>query len=574
MFRLLRYLKQYKTETLLAPFFKLVEVAFELTVPLVIARLIDNGIEKRDLSYIIYMCGLLGVFALCGFLSALLAQYFAAKAAVGFGTALRHDLFAHIGTLSFADTDRLGTSALITGLTGDINQVQTGINLTLRLILRSPFVVFGAVAMAFTVDARAALIFAAAVPLLAAVIFAVMLASIPIYKKVQEGLDALVAKTRDNLKGVRVIRAFLKEKDEEKEFNRKNDALAFLQIKVGKIAAFLNPATLFLINAAIVLLIYTGALRVESGHLTKGGVAALYNYMSQILVELIKLASLIITAARAVACGNRIEGILRTEPGMVFGAETDGDKQAENAVEFQNVSFAYGAGAPTLQNITLSLKRGQTLGVIGATGSGKSTLAHLIERFYDATEGAVYVDGTDVKAYTAEGLRKKIGIVPQKTVLFHGTLRENIRMGLPDAGDEEISEALRIAQADGIAKEKTGGLDFVIEQDGRNLSGGQRQRLCIARALVRKPEILILDDATSALDYQTAKHFFAALTTADFTPTVLLISQRISALQSADRIAVLEEGRLAGLGTKEELRDTCEVFREICRSQHAGGEQS
>ena len=572
MFRLLRYLKHYKAETLLSPFFKLVEVAFELTVPLIVARLIDNGIEKQDLSYILYMCGLLGIFALCGFLSALLAQYFAAKAAVGFGTALRHDLFAHIGTLSFADIDRTGASTLITGLTGDINQVQTGVNLTLRLILRSPFVVFGAVAMAFTVDASVALIFAAAVPLLAAVIFAVMLISIPIYKKVQEGLDALVAKTRDNLKGSRVIRAFLKEKDEKKEFDGKNDALAFLQIKVGRIAAILNPATLFLINAAIVLLIYTGALRVESGHLTKGGVAALYNYMSQILVELIKLASLIITAARAVACGNRIEKILETEPGMVFGNGTDGDPTSETAVAFKNVTFAYGAGEPTLKGITLSLKRGQTLGVIGATGSGKSTLALLIPRFYDATEGAVYTDGADVKTYTADALRKKIGIVPQKTVLFHGTVRENIQMGLPDAGDEEILEALRIAQADGIIAEKDGGLDFVIEQDGRNLSGGQRQRLCIARALVRKPEILILDDATSALDYQTAKNFFAALKGADFSPTVLLISQRISAMRDADRIAVLEEGRLVGLGTQKELTETCEVFREICRSQHAGGE--
>ena len=572
MFRLLRYLKQYKTETVLSPFFKLVEVAFELTVPLIVARLIDNGIEKQDLSYILYMCGLLGIFALCGFLSALLAQYFAAKAAVGFGTALRHDLFAHIGTLSFADIDRAGIPTLITGLTGDINQVQTGINLTLRLILRSPFVVFGAVAMAFTVDTRVALIFAAAVPLLAAVIFAVMLISIPIYKKVQEGLDALVAKTRDNLKGTRVIRAFLKEQDEKQEFDRQNDALAFLQIKVGKVAAILNPATLFLINAAIVLLIYTGALRVESGHLTKGGVAALYNYMSQILVELIKLASLIITAARAVACGNRIEKILETEPDMVFGNGTDGDHSTENAVDFQNVSFAYGAGEPTLKDITLCLKRGQTLGVIGATGSGKSTLARLIPRFYDTTFGAVTVDGADVKAYTADALRNKIGIVPQKTVLFHGTVRENIQMGLPDAKDEEILEALRIAQADGMVAEKDGGLDFVIEQDGRNLSGGQRQRLCIARALVRKPEILILDDATSALDYQTAKNFFAALNTADFCPTVLLISQRISALRDADRIAVLEEGRLVGLGTQKELTETCEVFREICRSQHAGGE--
>ncbi len=574
MIRLLVFLKKYKTECFLGPLFKLIEAAFELTVPLVVANMIDHGIETGNRTVIYQTCGILIVFAASGLLCALAAQFFAAKAAVGFCTDVRHVLFAHIGRFSYTELDRIGTPTLITRMTGDVNQVQVGLNLALRLLLRSPFVVFGAVLMAFLVDAKAAWVFAAAVPLLLAVVFAIMLICIPLYKKVQKKLDALLAKTRENLQGARVIRAFCKEEDEIGAFHKRNDLLTEMQIAVGKISAFLNPVTFVLINLAVAVLIYTGALRVEGGALTKGSVVALYNYMSQILVELIKLASLIISITKAIASGNRIQAVLDIKPDMPFGKMAEGDRTTPNAVEFQNASLSYGGGERALAAIDLALPRGKTVGIIGSTGSGKSSLVHLIPRFYEATEGAVLVDGVNVREYTRNALREKIGIVPQKTVLFQGTIRDNIRFGKPDATDEEILAALSTAQADGIIREKTGGLDFIIEQDGRNLSGGQRQRLAIARALVRKPEILILDDSASALDYVTAANLMKALRNMGNDMTVLIVSQRISALKNAQTLVVLDNGRVVGIGTEQELLKSCEVFREIYHSQtERGGEQ-
>lgn len=570
MLKLLKYLKKYTKECILSPIFKLIEAVFELIVPLVVASIIDIGISGGDKGHIVNMCLLLGGFAVLGLACALCAQFFAAKAAVGMATDIRHKLFAHIGKLSFSQLDNKSASTLINGMTTDINLVQSGVNLTFRLILRSPIVVFGAVIMAFTVDVKTALVFAVAVPVLAVAVVLIMLATIPLYKRVQQRLDDVLKATRENLTGTRVIRAFCKENSEIKEFDNQNNLLLKIQIVVGKISAFMNPITYLMVNLAVIALIYIGAVSVNSGDISSGAVVAQYNYMSQILVELIKLASLIITITKAIAGGNRIEALLKIEPDLISGDVKKSEKK-ENIIEFNNVSLCYGGDENALQNIFFSVKRGQTVGIIGSTGSGKSSLIHLIPRFYDATSGQVLIDGINVRDYDLDYLRGKIGIVAQKKSLFRGSVRDNIRFGKENASDDEIWSALEIAQAKDMVEQKEGGLDFIVEQDGKNLSGGQRQRLTIARALVRKPEILILDDATSALDYVTAARFSNALKNADFKPTVLIVSQRVSAIKNADIIVVLEEGEMAGIGTSEELLATSDVFREICTSQSEGG---
>lgn len=567
MSKLLKYLKKYKIESILAPFFKLIEVAFELTVPLIVSTIIDVGIENGDKVYIIKRCLLLGLFGILGLCSTLVAQYFSAKASVGFATDIRHALFQHIGKLSYSQLDSLGAPTLITRLTGDINQVQTGTNLTLRLVLRSPFVVFGAVIMAFTVDVKSSLVFVVAVPALAAVVFAIMLVCIPMYRKVQQKLDGMLSKTRENLLGTRVVRAFCKEEEEIADFDAKNSALTEMQTAVGRISAFMNPATFVLINLAIIALIYVGAIRVDSGAISRGAVVALYNYMSQILVELIKLANLIISVTKAIACGNRIQSVLDIEPGTVPGHVIDGNENSEYSVEFDKACLSYNGSEESLHNIDLKIKRGSSIGVIGSTGSGKTSLVNLIPRFYDVTGGCVLVDGVDVRDYDTKALRSKIGVVSQKKALFAGTVRDNIRFGKQDATDEEIWQALETAQAKQMIEDKSGQLDFVLEQEGKNLSGGQRQRMTIARALVRKPEVLILDDAASALDYATGAALNKALRNTDFAPTVITVSQRVAAIRNADTIVVLDEGEIVGMGTNDELLRSCEVYKEIFDSQ-------
>lgn len=567
MSKLLKYLKKYKIESILAPFFKLIEVAFELTVPLIVSTIIDVGIENGDKVYIIKRCLLLGLLGILGLCSTLVAQYFSAKASVGFATDIRHALFKHIGKLSYSQLDSLGAPTLITRLTGDINQVQTGTNLTLRLVLRSPFVVFGAVIMAFTVDVKSSLVFVVAVPALAAVVFAIMLVCIPMYRKVQQKLDGLLSKTRENLLGTRVVRAFCKEDEEIEDFDAKNNALTEMQTAVGRISAFMNPATFVLINFAIIALIYVGAIRVDSGAISRGAVVALYNYMSQILVELIKLANLIISVTKAIACGNRIQSVLDIEPATVPGTVTDGNENSEYSVEFNKACLSYNGSEESLHNIDLKIKRGSSIGVIGSTGSGKTSLVNLIPRFYDVTGGCVLVDGVDVRDYDTKALRSKIGVVSQKKALFAGTVRDNIRFGKQDATDEEIWQALETAQAKQMIEDKSGQLDFVLEQEGKNLSGGQRQRMTIARALVRKPEVLILDDAASALDYATGAALNKALRNTDFAPTVITVSQRVAAIRNADTIVVLDEGEIVGMGTNDELLRSCEVYKEIFDSQ-------
>lgn len=567
MSKLLKYLKKYEIESILAPFFKLIEVAFELTVPLIVSTIIDVGIENGDKVYIIKRCLLLGLLGILGLCSTLVAQYFSAKASVGFATDIRHALFQHIGKLSYSQLDSLGAPTLITRLTGDINQVQTGTNLTLRLVLRSPFVVFGAVIMAFTVDAKSSLVFVVAVPALAAVVFAIMLVCIPMYRKVQQKLDGLLSKTRENLLGTRVVRAFCKEEEEIADFDAKNNALTEMQTAVGRISAFMNPATFVLINLAIIALIYVGAIRVDSGAISRGAVVALYNYMSQILVELIKLANLIISVTKAIACGNRIQSVLDIEPGTVPGTVTDGNENSEYSVEFDKACLSYNGSEESLHNIDLKIPRGSSIGVIGSTGSGKTSLVNLIPRFYDVTGGCVLVDGIDVRDYDTKALRSKIGVVSQKKALFAGTVRDNIRFGKQDATDEEIWQALETAQAKQMIEDKSGQLDFVLEQEGKNLSGGQRQRMTIARALVRKPEVLILDDAASALDYATGAALNKALRNTDFAPTVITVSQRVAAIRNADTIVVLDEGEIVGMGTNDELLRSCEVYKEIFDSQ-------
>ncbi len=569
MKKLLVYLKAYKKETILAPLFKMLEASFELFVPLVIAAIIDTGIENKDVPYIVRMAIVLVVLAVVGLTCSLTAQYFSAKAAVGFAAKLKSALFAHIESLSFKEIDTLGTSTLITRMTSDINQVQSGVNLVLRLFLRSPFIVFGAMIMAFTIDVKAALIFVVAIPLLAVVVFGIMLISIPLFKKVQGALDMVLGITRQNLTGVRVIRAFNKEQSEIENFDEKNAVLTGLQKFVGKISALMNPVTFIIVNGAIAALIWTGAIRVDAGILTQGQVVALVNYMSQILVELVKLANLIITVTKAVACGNRIQSVFEIKPSMEEGSTKYSAQPKDGyAVEFKNVNLCYNDGADnSLTGIDFSVKKGETVGIIGGTGSGKSSLVGLIPRFYAATQGEVLVDGINVNEYSFDELRAHVGIVMQKAVLFKGTIRENLKWGRNDATDEELWEAIDAAQAREFVETKEGGLDFEIAQGGKNLSGGQKQRLTIARALVRKPDILILDDSASALDYATDAKLRAAIAALPGNMTVFIVSQRTASIMHADKIIVLDDGQMAGMGTQKELLENCEVYKEIYNSQ-------
>ena len=569
MKKLLVYLKTYKKETILAPLFKMLEASFELFVPLVIAAIIDTGIENKDVPYIVRMAIVLVVLAVVGLTCSLTAQYFSAKAAVGFAAKLKSALFAHIVFLSFKEIDTLGTSTLITRMTSDINQVQSGVNLVLRLFLRSPFIVFGAMIMAFTIDVKAALIFVVAIPLLAVVVFGIMLISIPLFKKVQGALDTVLGITRQNLTGVRVIRAFNKEQSEIENFDEKNAVLTGLQKFVGKISALMNPVTFIIVNGAIAALIWTGAIRVDAGILTQGQVVALVNYMSQILVELVKLANLIITVTKAVACGNRIQSVFEIKPSMEEGSTKYSAQPKDGyAVEFKNVNLCYNDGADnSLTGIDFSVKKGETVGIIGGTGSGKSSLVGLIPRFYDATQGEVLVDGINVNEYSFDELREHVGIVMQKAVLFKGTIRENLKWGRNDATDDELWEAIDAAQAREFVETKEGGLDFEIAQGGKNLSGGQKQRLTIARALVRKPDILIVDDSASALDYATDAKLRAAIAALPGNMTVFIVSQRTASIMHADKIIVLDDGQMAGMGTQKELLENCEVYKEIYNSQ-------
>lgn len=575
MKKLLKYLKDYKLESVMGPLFKMLEASFELFVPLVMANIIDTGIKNADQPYIWKMCGMLILLAAIGLTCSLTAQYFSAKAAVGFGTALRNDLFRHINSLSYREIDTIGTSTLITRMTSDINQVQSGVNLVLRLFLRSPFIVFGAMIMAFQVNVRAALIFVVAIPLLSIVVFGILLISMPLYKKVQKQLDRVLLTTRENLLGARVVRAFNRQQDEMKKFDEENSLLVNSQVFVGKISALMNPITYVIVNGATIILIWTGAWQVEGGIITQGAVVALVNYMSQILVELVKLANLIITISKSLACANRISAVfeetssIEDKAGASVLAANAGDAQEQPAkVEFASMDFAYaGSSENALSQISFRAMRGQTIGIIGGTGSGKSTLVNLIPRFYDATGGRVLVDGVNVKDMPLQALREKIGIVPQKAVLFKGTLRDNIRWGKPDATDEEIYHALEIAQARDFVDSKDEGLDLMIQQGGKNLSGGQKQRLTIARALVRNPEILVLDDSASALDFATDAALRKAIRENTKDMTVFLVSQRATTIKNADQILVLDDGNLVGRGTHKELLDTCEVYREICFSQ-------
>ena len=565
MKKLLAYLKGYEKESILGPLFKLLEASFELIVPLVVAAMIDRGIGQGNKGYAGRMTLLLIALGLVGLVCSVTAQYFAAKASVGFVTRLRHALMEHLQKFTYAQLDKVGSSTLITRMTSDMNQVQTGMNLALRLLLRSPFVVFGAMIMAFFVDAKAALVFVVAIPILSVVVFGIMLLTIPLYKKVQARLDGVTGVTRENLSGVRVLRAFGKEEAEKAEFRGKNQGLTTLQKKVGRISSLMNPLTYAMINGAIVALIYQGALRVDAGALTQGQVVALYNYMSQILVELIKMANLIINMTKAAACGGRIQSILD----MPAGAEKlEGGKEGGDcAVEFRNACLKYpGAAEDSLTDLTFRVPRGQTVGVIGGTGSGKSSLINLIPRFYDATGGQVLVDGRDVRTWEPQELRRRIGVVPQKAELFAGSIRDNLKWGDENADDAALLAAAEAAQAEDVVRNK-GGLDAWIEQHGRNLSGGQRQRLTIARALVRRPEILILDDSASALDYATDAALRSALAHLDWQPTVFIVSQRTSSIRHANLILVLEDGKMAGMGTHGELMENCPVYREIHESQ-------
>ena len=569
MKKLLIYLKDYKKESILAPLFKMLEASFELFVPLVMAAIMDVGIAGQDMPYIWKMAGILLFLAVIGLTCSLTAQYFAAKAAVGFAAKLKHALFRHIQNFSFSEIDEAGTATLITRMTSDMNQVQNGVNMVLRLFLRSPFIVFGAMIMAFTIDWKAALIFVVAIPLLSIVVFGIMLISIPRFRKVQEGVDKVLGITRENLTGVRVIRAFNQEEEERNRFHLNNEDLTKLQLIVGRISAFMNPVTFIIVNAAVIALIWTGAIQVDTGVLTQGEVVALINYMNQILVELVKLANLIITITKAVACGNRIQSVFEMETSQSFPEEpVEEDTSGEIIVDFQDVSFAYkNAGDEALSHLNLQVRRGETIGIIGGTGSGKTTFIHLLPRFYDATKGQVLVDGVDVRAYPKEQLRNKIGIVMQKAVLFKGSIRENLLWGNAEAEEPALYKALETAQALEVVKQKDGGLDAMISQGGKNLSGGQRQRLTIARALVREPEILILDDSTSALDYATDAKLRKALQEMEQKPTIFIVSQRTASIQHADRIVVLDDGEVTGIGTHEELLKNCQVYQEIYHSQ-------
>lgn len=574
---LLAYLKGYKKESILAPLFKMLEASFELFVPLVMAAIIDVGIANQDKPYIVKMCFVLIALGIIGLVCSITAQYFAAKAATGVGTGIRHGLFEHIQKFTFTEMDQLGTSTLITRMTSDINQIQSGVNLVLRLFLRSPFIVFGAMIMAFTVDVKAALVFVVTIPLLSLIVFGIMLATMPMYKKVQADLDQVLLATRENLTGARVIRAFNKEEDETKRFENANQILTDAQKYVGRISGMMNPLTYIIVNGAIIALIYVGAVRVDIGDLTQGQVVALINYMSQILVELVKLANLIISVTKAAACLNRVESVLAVKPDMNEGdvrwksnsSETDRDlKNKIPVVEFSHVSLTYkGTSDTSLSDINFCAKKGQTIGIIGGTGSGKSSLVNLIPRFYDATDGTVKINGRDIKEYQTENLREHIGVVLQKAVLFKGSIADNLRWGKEDATEQEIYEALDISQAREFVDTKQGGLEFQIEQGGRNLSGGQKQRMTIARALVRKPEILILDDSASALDFATDAALRKSIKEMKNQPTVFIVSQRSASIQHADQIIVLDDGAMAGIGTHEELLKDCPIYQEIYYSQ-------
>lgn len=566
---LLKYLKDYKKESILAPVFKMLEASFELFVPLVMAAIIDTGIANHDKGYIFRMGGVLVALGLIGLACSVTAQFFSAKAAVGFATKLRHALFSHIQGLSYAELDTLGTNTLITRMTSDVNQLQSGVNLTLRLLLRSPFIVFGAMIMAFTVDVKAALIFVVAIPLLSIVVFGIMIVSLPLYKKVQAALDKVLGRTRENLEGARVIRAFCKEGQEIESFSEENEALLNIQVFVGKISAAMNPLTYIIVNIALVVLLWTGAIRVDGGIITQGAVVALVNYMSQILVELIKMANLIIQITKALACAKRIESILAVENSQQIEDLTQQAKaETDDVIRFDHVGLTYqGGGEESLTDIDFAVKKGQTIGIIGGTGSGKTSVVNLIPRLYDATRGTVYVDGQDVKTYDSKQLRSKVGIVPQKAVLFAGTIRENLMWGNENATEEQLERALEISQAKEFVDTKEGRLDFKIAQGGKNLSGGQRQRMTIARAVVRDPEILILDDSASALDFATDAKLRHAIREMGNDMVVIIVSQRSSSIQYADQIIVLDDGKVVGIGTHDSLLAENEVYQEIYYSQ-------
>ena len=574
MKRLMMYLKDYKKESILAPLFKLLEAFFELMVPLVMANIIDYGISNRNMGYIGKMGLLLLLLGVVGLASSITAQFFAAKAAVGVSTKLRQALFDHIEDLSFTDIDKAGTSTMITRMTSDVNQVQSGINMTLRLFLRSPIIVFGAMIMAFTIDVKCALIFVVAIPLLSVVVFGIILSTIPMYKKVQSRLDQVLGITRENLTGVRVIRAFHQEAKEEERFRENNEALSAMQIFVGKISACMNPVTYIIVNGAIIALIYTGAVQVNIGNLSQGEVVAIINYMNQILVELVKLANLIVTMTKALACADRVASVFDIGADAAYvGAQNQklADKVDKSApfLDFKHVSLTYqGAGAPTLQDMNFTVNRGDTVGIIGGTGSGKTSLVNLIPGFYPATEGEILLEGRDIRTMSDEELRGRIGVVPQKAVLFKGTVRSNLQWGKPDATEEEMWKALELAQASEVVEGKDGKLDATVAQNGKNFSGGQRQRLTIARALVREPEILILDDSASALDYATDAKLRAALRTLEDKTTTFIVSQRASTIRHADKIIVLDDGEIAGVGTHDELLKDCTVYQEIYYSQY------
>ena len=574
MKRLMMYLKDYKKESILAPLFKLLEAFFELLVPLVMANIIDYGISNRNMGYIGKMGLLLLLLGVVGLASSITAQFFAAKAAVGFSTQLRQALFDHIEDLSFTDIDKAGTSTMITRMTSDVNQVQSGINMTLRLFLRSPIIVFGAMIMAFTIDVKCALIFVVAIPLLSVVVFGIILSTIPMYKKVQSKLDQVLGITRENLTGVRVIRAFHQEAKEADRFRENNEALSAMQIFVGKISACMNPVTYIIVNGAIIALIYTGAVQVNIGNLSQGEVVAIINYMNQILVELVKLANLIVTMTKALACAERVASVFDIGADAAYVGAQDqklADKVDKSApfLDFKHVSLTYqGAGAPTLQDMNFTVNRGDTVGIIGGTGSGKTSLVNLIPGFYPATEGEILLEGRDIRTMSDEELRGRIGVVPQKAVLFKGTVRSNLQWGKPDATEEEMWKALELAQASEVVDGKPGKLDATVAQNGKNFSGGQRQRLTIARALVRNPEILILDDSASALDYATDAKLRAAIRTLEDKTTTFIVSQRASTIRHADKIIVLDDGEIAGMGTHDELLKDCTVYQEIYYSQY------
>lgn len=568
MYKITNYLKEYKKESIVAPIFKMLEASFELFVPLVMAAIIDTGIKNADNAYILRMGAVLVLLGVIGLTCSITAQYFAAKASVGFGKSVRKDLFAHINALSYTELDTAGTSTLITRMTNDINQMQSGVNMFLRLFLRSPFIVVGAMVMAFTVDVKAALVFVVAIPLLSIVVFGIMLYTIPLYQKVQKALDKVLLMTRENLVGARVIRAFCRQQDEETDYQEGSDHLMQMQIFVGKISAMMNPVTYIIVNAAIIAIIWIGGLQVNVGNLSQGEVIALVNYMSQILIELVKLANLIILLTKAAACSKRVGEVFAMQPSIVEHPTGVDLVPSEDKVVFDHVTFTYaGAKEPALQDISFTAKRGQTIGIIGGTGCGKSTLVNLIPRFYEATEGSVLVDKVNVKDYSFHQLRDRIGVVPQKAVLFNGTIADNMRWGKEDATEEEMNRAIAIAQGADVIASKKNGLEEVILQGGKNLSGGQRQRLTIARALVKEPEILILDDSASALDFATDARLRKAIKEETKGMTVFLVSQRASTIKQADQIIVLDDGVMAGIGTHEELMKSCEIYREIVHSQ-------